>query len=340
VFTGHQDNIRSGAIDDVNPNILITGSHDHTIKLWDTRTGNVIHTLNHGYPVDSLLANKGKIISAGSREVKVWDVLTLKLKHTISQNQKEVVALALDKTRSRLFTGGLDHMVKIYDTATYKCLLSTKFPAPILCLSLSGNSSHLVVGMSNGMLSIQSRTMIYGPQYDAAEMETPAYSSLPNSMKANKVVRPNLYSQIKEEYEHLCYRFRYREALTFLITSGSKEDPDYPIAVISLIEELRRNGAYKQAIAGRNEVVLAPLLEFIGEYITDPRFSDNLIFFLHSILVIYSPVINQSQIIIDLVKEIQQKVELEIVFQKKLFSVIGALDNIIVNNYTNNKLKK
>jgi dynein assembly factor with WDR repeat domains 1 len=59
-------------------NQLITGSFDHTVKVWDTRTGAVIHTLagHHGEISSTQYSYTGDMCISGSidRTCKIWDV--------------------------------------------------------------------------------------------------------------------------------------------------------------------------------------------------------------------------------------------------------------------------
>ena len=63
----HQDYIRTGAHCLSNNSMLITGSYDHTVKLWDLRLKECTLSVDHGDPVESVLLypNCGMCISAG-----------------------------------------------------------------------------------------------------------------------------------------------------------------------------------------------------------------------------------------------------------------------------------
>ena len=51
-FTGHDDYIRCGAAANVSSDLVLSGSYDQTIKLWDRRTnGEAVLTMMHGAPV-------------------------------------------------------------------------------------------------------------------------------------------------------------------------------------------------------------------------------------------------------------------------------------------------
>ncbi|KAL5258686.1 hypothetical protein ACHWQZ_G009224 [Mnemiopsis leidyi] len=134
---GHDDYIRSAATVSMCPDIWFSGSYDHTVKMWDKRSGECTLTLDHGSPVESIvvLPSGGIAISCGSNKIKVWDVhrsgtqLT-----TLSNHQKTITCLALDFSNTRLLSSSLDHQVKMYDLSTYKVTHSIKYSAPVLAV--------------------------------------------------------------------------------------------------------------------------------------------------------------------------------------------------------------
>lgn len=73
VRQGHADYVRALAASPSSPDTWISGSYDHTVKMWDTRQpkGNVLE-LSHGAPVEAclFLPGGGLCVSAGGNEVK------------------------------------------------------------------------------------------------------------------------------------------------------------------------------------------------------------------------------------------------------------------------------
>jgi U3 small nucleolar RNA-associated protein 15 len=72
----HQDRIRAASSSAVSENLLLSGSYDHQIKLWDTRkdaSQGALVSIDHGYPVETLLfhSNNRIVISGGGNVVKV-----------------------------------------------------------------------------------------------------------------------------------------------------------------------------------------------------------------------------------------------------------------------------
>jgi len=144
-FTEHEDYVRAGLVSPDNNDIWVTGSYDHKVKIWDLRMGKSVVTMDHGSPVESLLMfpGGGVVISAGSNELKVWDILGGgRLMRTLSNHQKTITDLCFDSSYSRILTASLDHHVKIYNVEDYKVVHSVKYPAPLLCVGLSVGPPH------------------------------------------------------------------------------------------------------------------------------------------------------------------------------------------------------
>ena len=93
--------------------LVLTGSYDHTVRLWDRRNPDSAHplVLDHGAPVESLLVfpSGSSCISAGGNYIKVWDLLSGgKLIAGFSNHQKTITSLGFDGTCQRLISGSLD----------------------------------------------------------------------------------------------------------------------------------------------------------------------------------------------------------------------------------------
>lgn len=148
-FTEHTDSVRSSAVSKSNQNILVTGSYDHTLKLWDLRTPlGCVLSLTHqapntfAAPVESLLLfpSATMILSAGGTHMLAWDILGAssgRLLNVSNNHQKTITSLCFDGSCRRVLSGSLDHHVKIYDVRDYGVTHSVKYPAPILSLGLS-----------------------------------------------------------------------------------------------------------------------------------------------------------------------------------------------------------
>lgn len=66
--------------------MLISGSDDSTIKIWDTRKRNVVSSLNNNYQVLAVTFNDTaeQIITGGiDNDIKVWDTRKNEIVHRL-----------------------------------------------------------------------------------------------------------------------------------------------------------------------------------------------------------------------------------------------------------------
>ena len=147
-FTEHTDYVRSGQFASSNGSLVLTGSYDSTVRLFDVRSGHCEMVMGgagsasgtSAAPVeDVLLFPTGTVaLSSAGPILRVWDLVAGgRCLRALSNHQKTITSLAFDGRASRLLTGGLDHIVKVYDVSTYKVVHTMRYPAPILCLAMS-----------------------------------------------------------------------------------------------------------------------------------------------------------------------------------------------------------
>ncbi|KAJ1565002.1 snoRNA-binding rRNA-processing protein, partial [Cladochytrium tenue] len=171
-FDCHKDHVRAGAVNNENPHIVMTGSYDHCVRLFDIRvprSSSCIMTFDHADPVESVLFLPGSslVASTGSSRLCIWNMFSSGSRsapssnafQTASDHQKSITCSALDGTGTRILTGSLDAQVKVYGVEEGRVLHSLKYPAPILALGVSPDNLHLAVGMTTGLLSVRTRVV-------------------------------------------------------------------------------------------------------------------------------------------------------------------------------------
>jgi hypothetical protein len=101
---------------------LVSGSADHTIKVWDPLDWSCEQTLSgHEDEVATLAACRGMLLSgSGDRTIKVWDPSKgWACTHTMDGHQDEVCALVV--CRGRLVSASADHSVRVWTPGTWAC---------------------------------------------------------------------------------------------------------------------------------------------------------------------------------------------------------------------------
>lgn len=148
-FLDHTDYVRTGQVAPTNPNLVLTGSYDTTVRLFDARTGACEMVMggpegeggarNTSAVEQVLMFPSGTVaLSSAGPILRVWDLVAGgRCLRALSNHQKTITAMAFNGDASRLLTGGLDHMVKVYDVSTYKVVHTMRYPSPVLCLAIS-----------------------------------------------------------------------------------------------------------------------------------------------------------------------------------------------------------
>ncbi|MEH2071365.1 MAG: WD40 repeat domain-containing protein [Nostoc sp.] len=114
---GHSHIVGSLAIG-TNGKLLVSGSWDQTIKVWQLETGELLHTLKgHKDRVYAIaLSPDEQIIASGSadRTIKLWHLQTGELLGTFTGHENIVTALAFTASGEMLVSGSLDKTIKIW----------------------------------------------------------------------------------------------------------------------------------------------------------------------------------------------------------------------------------
>ncbi|XP_061477016.1 U3 small nucleolar RNA-associated protein 15 homolog [Rhineura floridana] len=327
-YNEHTDYVRCGCTGKLNADIFVTGSYDHTVKMFDTRAEKSVMTIEHGQPVESvkLFPSGGLLVTAGGRYVKVWDILRGgQLLVSLRNHHKTVTCLCLNSSGQRLLSGSLDRHVKVYSTTSYKVVHSFNYEASILSLALAPEDETLVVGMTNAILNVKHRK-----REDQREplQRRPAYRTFVkgrNYMPKQEdffVSKPA--KNCLKKYDKLLRSFQVSMALdAVLMNPVRSKSPEVTVAVI---QELNRRGTLKNALAGRDEKQLSVLLSFLISHVTEARFAPVLINVAEMIIDIYMHVVGQSSVIDQQFLKLQNLIEKEIDLQEELLEVLGMMD--------------
>lgn len=139
-FSESQDYVKALAVCESSSSLILAGSYDGFIRLYDCQKKELILSLNHGSPVEAIiLASDGRIaISAGANVVKIWDMIAGgQLLQTLIPHQKTISALWASIDGRYLLTGSLDHHVKVIDLTSFKVIHSWSFSSSVVSIALN-----------------------------------------------------------------------------------------------------------------------------------------------------------------------------------------------------------
>lgn len=109
-------------------NRIITAAWDGTAKIWESSSGKLIGTLNHGlWGVTSIALSPDEkiIITTGwDGSIKLWNAQTGLLKHALKGHNKAINEIKFSADGQFIITASNDSTSKIYNTATGELLLN------------------------------------------------------------------------------------------------------------------------------------------------------------------------------------------------------------------------
>jgi WD40 repeat protein len=109
-----------------NDYLIIAGSGDHRIKVWDAYTGQLLNTLvDHTSDVRSvaLSSDNLRIASHGlDHNISIWDAQTGKLLNTWNSHTKMILSVAFSPDNLKIASGSCDNCIKIWNAQSGQLL--------------------------------------------------------------------------------------------------------------------------------------------------------------------------------------------------------------------------
>lgn len=119
ILTGHSDDVYALCIKD---NLIISGSHDNTIKIWNANDMKCLATLEgHDDVITRLCTTNGMLVSSSSDwSIKVWSLDTYECLCTL--NGHEGTVWSVFAVNNVIYSASNDTTIKVWDIETRKCL--------------------------------------------------------------------------------------------------------------------------------------------------------------------------------------------------------------------------
>ncbi|KAJ4758426.1 U3 small nucleolar RNA-associated protein 15 [Rhynchospora pubera] len=285
----HRDYIRAGSPSPVSPDVFVTGSYDHTVKIWDARVdsgASSVLSINHGHPVESVLflPSGGLVATAGGNTIKIWDVIAGgKPVYSVETHNKTVTALTLAKVRddTRLLSVSIDGYLKSFDFSRFKITHSMRYPAPLLSVAFSPTGTIRVVGTNNGAMymGIKKKKDEFEDQVGSDDF---AWSvPLPEKPTSRKNIRYFKRGQSEKpsegdfiikrpekvklkEHDRLLRKFLHKDALVSVLKTQQTT------SIMAVLEELVARRKLIKCISNLDNDELKLLLSFISKKATQP----------------------------------------------------------------------
>lgn len=156
ILQGHTDNIWSIAFSP-DGKIIVSGSSDRTVKIWDSQTGQCLNTLlGHTRPVLSVaFSPNGQIIAScgGHSIIKLWDVTTGECIQTIQEVASYI--LKFSPHNYILASGNTSGVIKLWDVRDGQLITTLgRYGNPIISLAFSPDGQILAGGGFDGTVTL------------------------------------------------------------------------------------------------------------------------------------------------------------------------------------------
>ncbi|KAL0870635.1 hypothetical protein ABMA27_005595 [Loxostege sticticalis] len=329
-FSEHTDYVRAGAASPISPDIILSGSYDHSLKLYDCRSNETVLTANHGSPVEStiFLPSGGIFISAGGTEIKVWDIFNGgKLLANISQHHKTVTTLRLASNGSRLMSASLDRHVKIFDISTFKAVHNIDFPNAILSMGISEHDDTLAVGMIDGVISIRKRDKP-APQL---EEKKGLFKFAPDHVQINSTVDMIVSNQKAEkepEFDKFLRKMEFSKALSAVLKTYVATK--FPEKTAAAIQEMLRRKVLNVAMGQLSEKDIGALLKYFKKNLGETRFTRTIIDAVNVFVDVFENQMKTfSETNLLLYSSLQQEIKDEIEVCKRVSELEGAIGMLL-----------
>jgi len=134
---------------------LVSGSNDHTLKIWDPATGECLWTLSGHSEVNPKCTCRRYYDEDGD------DYITADPDCPEKGHRDMVQSVHFCPDGTRIISGGLDKAVRIWDAASGEQLCSIQVDSPVQSVAYSADGTKFAVGLTsltNGVLIFDART--------------------------------------------------------------------------------------------------------------------------------------------------------------------------------------
>ncbi len=351
---GRKDYVRCGDFSPVSHEMCVTGSYDHTVKLWDVRvTGSKsVMEVNHGKPVEDVvfLPSGGLVATAGGNSVKIWDLIGGgKMVYSMESHTKTVTSVCVGRVgkegveegrEHRVLSVGLDGYMKVFDYGRMRVTHSMRFPAPLMSIGFSPDCGVRVIGSSNGVMYVGKRKT----KEENVESGLRSMWSL-GVEEERRVMRPSYFRYFQRgqgekpkegdylvmrpkkvklaEHDKLLKKFRHKEALVSVLSSKNPEN------VVAVMEELVARRKLLKCVENLDNEELGSLLMFLHKYSTVPRYSGLLMGLTKKVLEMRVEDIRGSEALKFQIRNLKRSVEEEIRIQHSLQELQGIISPLL-----------
>lgn len=124
ILRGHEDIVTSVATN-AKQNVIVSGSWDRSLRVWDTESGRCFMTLkgHNNYISGICFCDSRQVVtSSGDTTLRIWDIQQGDCVRTLEGHSDEVACVSSNEGGKLIVSGGKDKTVRIWNRSTGECL--------------------------------------------------------------------------------------------------------------------------------------------------------------------------------------------------------------------------
>lgn len=117
-YVGHEEVINTTSVSRRGEELLISGSDDSTIGIWDPRSKNAIDYIQTDFPITALAMSKAgnEIFSGGiDNDIRVWDLRKKSVVYSMLGHTDTIMSLQVSPDTQSLVSYAMDSTVRTWD---------------------------------------------------------------------------------------------------------------------------------------------------------------------------------------------------------------------------------
>jgi WD40 repeat protein/serine/threonine protein kinase len=156
-LTGHQNSVRS-VVWSPDGRFIASGSQDHTIRVWDAASGQLLRTLEkHSHWVRSVAwSPDGRFLASGSDDntVRIWDAANGQLLRTLTGHESWINHVKWSPDGRYVISASHDGTLRIWEVSTGEVIRTMYHTPAASSVAWSHDGSYIVSG-SDGALRLR-----------------------------------------------------------------------------------------------------------------------------------------------------------------------------------------
>lgn len=348
-------------------NLILTGSHDKTIKLWDLRSNlfspEIIFDNSDKICDDICIINDNYFCVTGDNNIILFDIRKKEKINFVNPIKNTITKISKAKNNTRLFClSPGETFITVLDISdlSLRPLFNVNLKEKIYAFDVEENLDYFVVGFDGGKNVIKTKPVGTLTKIEEEQLEKQKKEQVEDDEDEQlKLLDPSKYSEkpILKNYRYFfrgqynksmdeeelfldkkqkiklnesdkyIKKFQYQKALN----SAVQKDDEI---VFSIIDELLDRNTLKLALFNEDQNNLINILKLVKKKIHNPSKVNQIIYLMEILNKFYGVFKGKNEEINNLFNEIEKEINEEIQFEKDIIKLDMDI-NAIIQTYEN-----